>query len=328
MMERLPPFELRRATSVAQAVAWRQECPGSRLLGGGTDLIVNLRRGIGDDPGALIDVTGVEEMTVIEGDASTLRIGASAKLAGVAAHPLVRDHYPVLAQAAGSIAGATHRTMGTVGGNLCLDTRCIFYNQSDWWRASNDFCLKYGGTKCHVAPKSATCFATFSGDLAPALLVLDGQVEIAGPGGRRSVPLADLYTGDGQNYLSLGAYEIVCSVTAHPAPALRSVYDKIRVRRSIDFPLAGAAVALVREDDKLTDLRVAITGTNPRPVLIEGLEALCGGALDADALERFDALVSPQIMAMKTTFTPGHYRRRAAGILARRLAKRLFDAGT
>ncbi len=326
-MNCLPPLDLRRASSVEQALEWRLENPGSRMLGGGTDLIVNLRRGIGDDPGLLIDVNGIEEMKAIEGDGSRLRIGASAKLATLAAHPLIRDHYPVLAQAAVSIAGATHRNMGTLGGNLCLDTRCIFYNQSEWWRASNDYCLKYGGTKCHVAPGSKLCFATFSGDLAPALLVLDGKVEIAGRGGRRSMPLADLYTRDGLDYLSLAEEDFICSVSASVTPGLRSAYDKIRVRRSIEFPLAGVAVALGREGDRLTDLRVAITGTNPWPVLLEGTDAFCGAVLDEAALERFDALVLSQVMAMKTTFTSGHYRRRAAGVLARRLVRRLFEAG-
>ncbi|MHA1153474.1 MAG: FAD binding domain-containing protein [Alphaproteobacteria bacterium] len=331
-MTLLPPLDLRRARSVEQALEWRLENPGSRLLGGGTDLMVNIRRGIGDDPGTLIDVTGIAEMTAIEdtgagsgaGDGASLRIGASVKLA------------PALAQAAGSIAGATHRNMGTVGGNLCLDTRCIFYNQSEWWRASNDYCLKYGGTKCHVAPKSTTCFATFSGDLAPALLVLGAEIEIAGRGGRRSLPLAELYTRDGRDYLSLGAEEIVCAVTLGATPGatlgasagLRSGYDKIRVRRSIEFPLAGVAVALRRDGDRLTDLRVAITGTNPWPVLLEGTDTLCGGALDEAALARFDALVSRQVMAMKTTFTPGRYRRRAAGVLARRLIRRLYETGS
>ncbi len=158
--------------------------------------------------------------------------------------------------------------------------------------------------------------------------MLDAEVEIAGRGGRRSLPLADLYTRDGRDYLSLGAEEIVCSVTARAAPGLRSGYDKIRVRRSIEFPLAGVAVALGREGDLLTDLRVAITGTNPWPVLLEGTDGLCGGALDEAVLARFDALVSRQIMAMKTTFTPGHYRRRVAAVLARRLIRRLFDSGS
>ncbi len=325
-MDVLPPAELLRATTIEQALEWRLKFSHSRLLAGGTDLIVNVRRGIGDDPDALIDINGIDEMKTIEGDGSSLRIGASVKLATLAAHPLIRDHYPVLSQAAESIAGATHRNMGTLGGNLCLDTRCIFYNQGEWWRVSNDYCLKYGGTKCHVAPKSKTCFATFSGDLAPALLVLEGKVEIAGRGGRRSVPLTDLYTRDGRDYLSLAKEEIVCSVSARMTPGLRTGYDKIRVRRSIDFPLAGVAVALGRDGDTLTNLQVAITGTNPWPVLLEGTDTLCGAGLDEAALEHFNALVGRQVMAMKTTLTSGYYRRRAAGVLARRLVQRLFEA--
>jgi 4-hydroxybenzoyl-CoA reductase subunit beta len=249
-------------------------------------------------------------------------------------------YYPAVAQAAARIAGPTQRNMGTVGGNLCLDTRCIFYNQSEWWRDANRHCLKTTGTVCHVAPKSrGVCFATFSGDLAPALLILDAEVDIAGPAGRRTIPLANLYIGyarqdepitetrgDGKYYLALRAGEVVAGVRAKNAPAVRSAYDKIRIRRSIEYPVTGVAVALQRDGDRLADLRVAFTGTNPRPVRLAGTAELCGGALDARVFAGLDALVRDQIMAMKTTFTPGHYRRRVAGVLARRLLQRLFDA--
>jgi 4-hydroxybenzoyl-CoA reductase subunit beta len=253
---------------------------------------------------------------------------------------VVVKYYPVLAQAAGFIAGPTHRNMGTVGGNLCLDTRCIFYNQSEWWRTANNHCLKTTGTMCHVAPKSrGVCFATFSGDLAPALLTLGADVDIAGPAGKRSIPLNKLYIGfarqdvpvtetqgDGKFYLSLRPGEIVTAVRARNTPGLRSAYDKIRIRRSIEYPVAGVAVALRREGDTLADLRIAFTGTNPRPVLLEGTAALCGPNLDERVLKGLDTLVRDQIMPMKTTFTPGHYRRRVAGVLARRLLTRLFES--
>jgi 4-hydroxybenzoyl-CoA reductase subunit beta len=249
-------------------------------------------------------------------------------------------HYPALAQAAAHIAGPTQRNMGTVGGNLCLDTRCIFYNQSEWWRDANQHCLKTTGTVCHVAPKSrGVCFATFSGDLAPALLILDAEVDIAGPARRRTMPLSSLYIGyarqdepvtetrgDGKYFLSLRPGEFVTAVRAKNSPGLRSAYDKIRVRRSIEYPVTGVAVGLRRDGDKLADLRVAFTGTNPRPVRLSGTERLCGGALDASVFEPLDALVRDQIMAMKTTFTPGHYRRRVAGVLARRLVQRLYNS--
>jgi len=334
-MDVLPDFELIRPTTIDEVIAAKAAHPGSRLLGGGTDLIVNIRRGIGDDPPALIDMNGVGELKTIAADAKTLTLGASAIIADVGDHPAIREHYPVVAQAASEIAGPTHRMMGTVGGNICLDTRCIYYNQSRWWRESNNFCLKYQGEKCHVAPKSAgVCFATFSGDLAPSLLLFDAEVDLVGPNGRRTIPLKDLYigysrqdgsTGDGKNYLSLEKDEIVTSVRAKNTPGLVSAYDKLRVRRSIEYPIAGAGVALRRDGDTLADLRVAFTGTNPRPVLLEGTGALTGGSLDERVFEGLDELVRDQVMSMKTTFTPGTYRRRVAGVLARRLVQRLWD---
>jgi 4-hydroxybenzoyl-CoA reductase subunit beta len=338
-MDALPEFALVHPRTLDELVKARASNPESRLLGGGTDLVVNIRRGIVAPP-VLIDVNGVDELCAVKVDARTLEIGASVTLTELAAHPDVAKHYPVVAQAAAHIAGPTHRNMGTVGGNLCLDTRCIFYNQSEWWRSANDHCLKTTGTVCHVAPKSrGVCFATFSGDLAPALLVLDAEIDIAGPSGRRTIPLAALYIGyarqdepvtetrgDGKHFLSLRPGEFVAAVRARNVPGLRSAYDKIRIRRSIEYPVTGVAVALRREGGKLADLRVAFTGTNPRPVRLAGTEALCSGGLDDRVFKGLDALVRDQIMAMKTTFTPGHYRRRVAGVLARRLVQQLFDA--
>jgi 4-hydroxybenzoyl-CoA reductase subunit beta len=334
-MEALAEFRLLRPTTLAGVLEARAAHPESRMLGGGTDLIVNLRRGIVAPP-VLIDATAVTELRTLRADAQGLEIGASVRLEELAHNAGVAEHYPVVAGAAASIAGPTHRNMGTVGGNLCLDTRCIFYNQSDWWRRANNHCLKTTGDVCHVAPKSrGVCFATFSGDLAPALLTLGAEVELASPAGRRTLPLAKLYIGDprndgsgegdGKHYLALRPGEIVVGVHARAEPGLRSAYDKMRIRRSIEYPVAGVAVALRREGDDLADLRVAVTGTNPRPVLLEGTAALCGGPLGDRVLQGLEALVREQVMSMKTTFTPGHYRRRIAGVLARRLLVRLFD---
>ena len=333
-MEAVSEFALLKPTSLDAVLEARKANPQAQLLGGGTDLVVNIRRGIVAPP-VLIDMTGVAELRAIHADASRLEIGASVTLAEVAQHPSVLAHYPVVAQAAASIAGPTHRNMGTVGGNICLDTRCIFYNQSEWWRSANNHCLKTVGDMCHVAPKSrGVCFATYSGDLAPALMTLEAEVDIAHPKGRRTMPLKDLYigharhdgsgAGDGKHYLALKPGEFVVGVRAKGVPDLRSGYDKIRIRKSIEYPVAGVAVALKRDGDNLADLRVAITGTNPRPVLLDGTRGLCGGSLDDRVLKGLDDLVRDQIMSMKTTFTPGHYRRRVAGVLARRLVQRLF----
>jgi 4-hydroxybenzoyl-CoA reductase subunit beta len=336
-MEALPEFQLLQPRSVGEVLAARAAHPASQLLGGGTDLLVNVRRGIVAPP-VLIDMNHVAELHAIKADARGIELGASATLAEIARHPDVVKHYPVVAQAAAIVAGPTQRNMGTVGGNLCLDTRCIYYNQSEWWRSANKHCLKTTGEICHVAPKSrGVCFATFSGDLAPALLTLGAEIDLAGPKARRTVPLNNLYIGfarqdvpvtetmgDGKYFLSLRPGEFVTAVRAKNTPGLRSAYDKIRIRRSIEYPVAGVAVALRRDGRNLADLRVAFTGTNPRPVLLEGTSQLCGGTLDDAVLKKLDDLVRDQIMAMKTTFTPGHYRRRVAGVLARRLTVRLF----
>ncbi len=338
-MDALPDFRVLNPETLDEALAARAQHPDSKPLGGGTDLVVNIRRGI-LAPSVLIDMNRVKELHAIKVDENSIEIGASVRLTALAQHSDVIAHYPVLAQAAAHIAGPTHRNMGTVGGNLCLDTRCIYYNQSEWWRAANNHCLKTTGSMCHVAPKSrGVCFATYSGDLAPALLTLQAEIDLAGPNGKRTIPLEHLYIGfarqdvpvtetqgDGKFFLSLRPGEIVVAVRAKNTPGLRSAYDKIRIRRSIEYPVAGVAVALKREGDKLTDLRIAFTGTNPRPVLLAGTAELCGGGIDERVIKGLDALVRDQIMPMKTTFTPGHYRRRVAGVLARLLMTRLYES--
>src|SRR5262249_7955913 len=224
-MDALAEFTLLRPQSLDDIVKARAAHPASHLLGGGTDLIVNIRRGIVAPP-VVIDMNGVAELRTVKADAQGLEIGAAVTLAELAAHPGIVAHFPVVAQAADVIAGPTHRNMGTLGGNLCLDTRCIFYNQSEWWRAANHHCLKTTGDICHVAPKSrGVCFATFSGDLAPALMTWGAEVDIAGPAGRRTLPLKELYIGyarqdepvtetrgDGKFFLSLRPGEFVAAV--------------------------------------------------------------------------------------------------------------------
>ncbi len=230
-MEALAEFDLLSPKTLADVLAARKAHPQAQLVGGGTDLVVNVRRGIVAPP-VLIEMNQVAELRSIKADARMLEIGASVTLAEVANHPGTIEHYPVVAQAAASIAGPTHRNMGTVGGNLCLDTRCIFYNQSEWWRSANNHCLKTTGDVCHVAPKSrGVCFATFSGDLAPALLTLGAEVELVGPRGERTLPLQQLYVGyarhdgsegDGKHYLALEPGEFVTAVRAPRTPGLRS----------------------------------------------------------------------------------------------------------
>ncbi|MBM3554606.1 MAG: 4-hydroxybenzoyl-CoA reductase subunit beta, partial [Alphaproteobacteria bacterium] len=244
MMESLPEFRLIAPGSVAEAVAAKAADPTARFVAGGTDLLPNLRRGIGA-PATLIDLAALPGFAEIAEAGETLSIGAGVGIARLAKDARLATRFSAIVQAAGEIAGPTHRAMATVGGNLCLDTRCIYYNQSQWWRQANEFCLKHQGEVCHVAPTGKRCHAAFSGDLAPALLVHEAKAEIAGPKGTRRIPLADLYHEEGRSHLTLDADELLIRVLV-PAPAsgLASGYLKGRLRQSIDFPLAGAAVAV------------------------------------------------------------------------------------
>lgn len=322
-MEPLPDFRLVRPASVADAVAARAATPGARYLAGGTDLLPNMRRGLVTGA-ALIDLGGIAELKRIGADGAGLRIGAGVTLESLAADAAVRRDFPGLAEAALAIAGPTHRASGTVGGNLCLDTRCRFYNQSESWRAGNDYCKKIAGDICRVAPQSDRCFAAYSGDLAPALMVLGAVAETAGPGGTRRLPLADIYADDGIAYLALAPDELLVAVHVPAATGLRSGYEKLRVRRSIEFALAGVAVALRREGDAIVDLRVAVTGTDSRPVLLTGLAGPWQPSVADDA--RLAKLLRKQTAPLETTQTAAAYRRRTLPVLARRLLHRLYAA--
>ncbi len=319
-MEKLAPFAVVAPATLQAALAALAE-PGARLVAGGTDLMVNLRHGIGG-PRMLVDARAVAEMRGIAAAGDGLSLGAAVTIAELAADARVAGGWPALAEAARLVAAPAHRAAGTVGGNLCLDTRCIYYNRSEWWRAANGFCLKHAGDTCHVAPTGKRCHAAFSGDLAAPLLAYGAEVEIAGPGGLRRQPLAELYREDGAAHLTLGQGEIVTRVQLPPGP-LPARYAKARARQAIDFPLAGVAVAMRMAAGKVAALRVAITGTNSRPFLLAGTDALGGAAPDAAWREALGKLVQKQVAPMRTTLLAAQYRRRAAAALAQRLAAEL-----
>jgi 4-hydroxybenzoyl-CoA reductase subunit beta len=322
-MTGLAPFTLHRPTTVAQASELLAQWPAARLVAGGTDLIPNLRRGIGA-PSALIDVGAIAEFARIERDAHGWRIGAGVTLAALATDAGVAAGLPALSEAAASVAGPGHRAVATLGGNLCLDTRCVFYNQSEWWRRANHYCLKLGGETCHVAPQGKRCHAAFSSDVTPALLALDARVEVAGTGGTRALPLAELYIEDGVRPLTLAADELVVAVLVPGQPrGARSGYRKARARGAIDFPLAGAAARATFMDRRLETLRLALTGVSSRPVLLEDAESLCGAAVDDALLAALGKRINRQISPVRTTASSAYYRRRVAIVLAQRLVKQL-----
>ncbi len=327
-MQRLPDFVLHRPASVVAAASLLAAEPGARLLAGGTDLMPNLRRGI-EQPPTLIALDGVRDIGAITTDSGRLAIGAGVTLAQLARDVRIACDWPVIAEAAASVAGPGHRNAASLGGNLCQDTRCVYYNQSAWWRAANEHCLKCGGETCHVAPQGRRCHAAYAGDMAPALLVLGAQVELISRGGVRRLPLAALYCDDGAAHLTLARDEVLARihVPAAAQPELRSGYRKARTRAAMDFPLAGVACALTLQAGTIADLRIAITGTNPNPFLLAGNDAFAGRRVDAELLAQLGKNVQRQVSPMRSTVTPSNYRRLAAAVLAQRLVQDLAAGG-
>lgn len=324
-MEFMPDFRLHRPTGVEEAVKLRTGSDGALYVAGGTDMLVNVRRGI-EQPETLVDLTDIASMREITEDAEGLHIGAGVTLDVIARDDRIAKNYPAIAEAAAAVAGPTHQNYGTLGGNLCLDTRCLFYNQSEWWRKSNDYCLKERGEICHVAPGGKKCFAAFSGDVAPAMLVHGVEIDLVGPNGTRRIPLSEMYRNEGMNHLTLEPGELLTTVhLPKPDAGANSAYEKARIRGSIDFPLAGAAVWLRMDGKNVGELRIALTAVNPYPQLVTGLEKFSGSPLDEAALDEIAGIVQHQARPMRTTTVKPWYRRRVVGAIARRLAARLTN---
>jgi 4-hydroxybenzoyl-CoA reductase subunit beta len=253
--------------------------PDAMPIAGGTDVIPNLQMRL-FTPRVLVDLKPLRSLSGVSfSERDGLRIGALTTLTHLLAEPIVRERFPVLAQAVGTIAGPLQRNMGTIGGNLCLETRCRWYNQSHFWRQALGGCLKKDGPTCHVAPGGKFCWAVWSGDSAPALLALDAEIEIAGANGARQIPLRDFYKNDGMDRIALRGGEIVSAVQVPARMAgLRGVYHKLRVRDSIDYPLAGVAVSMkVDSTGVCRDARVALTGVNPAPMLLARVAGMLAG---------------------------------------------------
>ncbi len=322
----LPEFKYVRPISIAEATAALAANEGARPIAGGTDLLPNLRRGLGE-PKALVDLSGVSELAEISAVKGALRVGAAVTLAQLAEHPAVLAQNPCVSEAARAVAGPTHRMVATVGGNLCQDTRCIFYNQSDWWRAGNGYCLRYKGDRCHVVVKSDRCYSTYHGDLAPVLMVLAAEAEVVGPQGVRRLPLGELFRENGLEHLVLSSAEFLSAVIIPRADGWVRGYEKVRVRDSIDFPLAAVAAALRRKGDRVAGLRVAVTGTNSAPLMVD-VGGLIDKPFDAAAGSALAVAMRKTLNVLRTTVIGPKYRREVVIKAAQRLVGRLWQSAT
>jgi 4-hydroxybenzoyl-CoA reductase subunit beta len=279
-MLRLPRFELHRPTSVDEAVALLAE-PDALPLAGGTDLLPNMKHRIAT-PRSLVALSEIAELRGIRTDKDgTLVIGAMTPLDEVAASDVVQKHAPALAQAAGLVSGPQLRHMGTLGGNVMLDTRCRYINQTHFWRQSLGFCLKKDGTKCHVVESGRKCVAALETDTVPVLCTLGGSLMLVRRGTARTVAVDGFYKPDGIAHRGVEPGELLTEIRVpKQAPGHRGAYGKLRDRGSIDFPLLGVAVRVDLDGGKIADADVVVGALQARPVRIKGA---------ADALRGVDA---------------------------------------
>ena len=322
----LPEFKLLRPRSLEEAIGHLSLHAGNvRVLAGGTDLIPSMRQRL-FEPEYILDLRGIAALRGIEplSDGS-VQIGAMTPLRTIERSDLLRSRYSVLTEAAATVASPVLRNMGTIGGNICLDTRCLWYNQSLTWRKGCGFCIKKDGDLCHVAPGGTKCWAAFSGDTPPALLCLNAEIEIASATGLRRVSLQDFYTGLGDDYRKLQPSEIVTRVLLPASSAgYRGVYRKLRVRGSIDYPLAGVAVVMKRASNgkgtgHVADARIGITAVNPAPLLVKGADDLLIGKIVDETIAAAVGDLAAKISKPLTTsaLTP-EYRREMIRVFTKR----------
>jgi 4-hydroxybenzoyl-CoA reductase subunit beta len=317
----LPQFRLLRPRAIGEAVAGLATYAGNiRVLAGGTDLIPSMRQKL-FEPEYVLDLRGLGGLRGIRPHASgAVEIGALTTLAALEKSPYLRQHFPVLTEAAATVASPVLRNMGTIGGNICLDTRCLWYNQSLAWRKGCGFCIKKDGDLCHVAPGGTRCWAAFSGDTPPALLCLNAEIEIVSPRGARRIPLQEFYTGDGENYRRLLPNELVTRVFLSADSAdYNGVYRKLRVRGSIDYPLAGVAVVMKRANGHVADARIAMTAVNPAPMLAQRAgEMLIGKIIDEALADAVGDLAARTAKPLTTSALTPEYRREMIRVFTKR----------
>jgi len=256
-------------------------------MGGGTDLLPSLKQRI-FKPNYLLNLCAIPNLDLIEfNEPSGLRIGAAVRVHSLETDPKILERFPIIAQAAGEVGSPQLRRMGTVGGNLSLDTRCYYYNQSDIWRKHRPKCIKMGGETCNAVRGGKRCFAVFSGDLAPALIVLGAKIKLVSVKGERTLLLKDYYTGDGAKPFTREPEEILVKVEVPALPKkAMGCYLKYRIRRSIDFPLAGVAtlVTLDNQNEVCLEAKVVIGAVGTEPEEIVRIEDLLNGKRITDSI--------------------------------------------
>ena len=325
-MLRLPPFRYHRPDTVEQAISILAEHAGDAMaVAGGTDLMPNMKHRL-FTPGHLVALRGLAELSGIREEGRELVIGAAETLSSVAAHSAIRTRFPALADAAAHVAGPQLRNSGTIGGNLCLDTRCTYYNQTHFWRQALGYCLKKDGTVCHVTKVGKKCVAAHSADTPPVLMTLGAVADLRGPGGVRTLSVDDFFVTDGIWNSRREPGEIVTRIRIPlPTNGLRSAYAKLRQRNAIDFPLLTVAVAADLDDEgRVASIRGVVTALGSRPRVLSGWDGIAQGELlNEDVIAALADRAQQQCRPLENMIVDTDWRRAMVPVYVKRALRKL-----
>lgn len=327
-MLRLPPFRYLAPTSLREAAhLLTEEGERAMLAAGGTDLYPNMKRRQFTPP-VLIGLRGIADLKHISGTPEQgLRIGAMVTLTTLAEHPMIQQYYTALSTAASSISTPQLRNMGTIGGNLLLDTRCNYYDQTEFWRHSIGYCMKKDGEICLVAPGSPRCWAISSADSAPVLVSLNAQVRLVSERGERIIPVRELFRDDGMRPYTRLQDEILAEVLLPPADGWQSVYMKLRRRGSFDFPILGVAAALrLAEDQTVQEARLVLGAVASHPVEVSEASLLVGQRLAPDVISQVATLAAKRAKPLDNADLTINYRKQVTPVYVRRALAQFVKA--
>ena len=310
---RLPKFEYFEPKDLKEALSILQNEPAAKILAGGTDLLVNMKHRV-ECPPVLVNIKRIAGLDYMRRDNGDIRIGALTPLKRLQAESLIVENFPGLAQAASAVGSYHHQVMGTLAGNICQQNRCMYFNQSKWWRSSRPTCYKAGGEICHVVNKKEICYSAYCGDMAPALMVINAKIALQGPDGSKEMPIEDFFSGDGKAPLVKEPGEILTEIIIPKASADGiSTYIKFANRDSIDFPIVGTALWA---SEKEKQYRVAFTAVDRKPLRGKQVEDFLNGKeLSAQNVKTASGLAAKEARPVKTSvYSPSH-KRRMMGLL-------------
>ena len=323
-MLRLPRLRYLRPKDAREAAQMAEDAgPRAMFVAGGTDLYPKLKRrqfeidtliGLDFLPRGVRDGSG------------ECRIGAATTLAVASRDGNLKERFPGYAEAAGLVSSPPLRNAGTIGGNLCVDTRCNYYDMTYEWRKAAGFCMKKDGDICLVAPSSPRCWAVSSSDTAPMAIALDGTVTLTGPGGDRELPVSALYRDDGIAYMAKQPYEVVTELRLRAEPGTRTAYVKLRRRGSIDFPIAGAAVAAVVEGGVVVRCRLVLSAVASHPLEAKAAEELLKGRrLDEETVREAAEVAAKPAKPLDNADLSHFWRKRMVRTVVEEALRRISD---